>query len=56
MNDENDELITVDFKCYKTYFMKYWQGCKFFIFGNLSLLGGMICWMAADYIIGYWTT
>ena len=56
MEDENDEKIDISFECYKNFFMKYWQGPKFFLFGNLTFLCGTLFWMSGDYVIGYWTT
>ena len=56
MEDENDEKIDITWDCYKNYFMKYWQGPKFFIFGIVTYFFGMIFWMSGDYVIGYWTT
>lgn len=56
MEDENNEIIKIDWKCYKKYFGRYWNGCTFLVLGNLSMVGYMASWMAGDYLVGNWTT
>jgi len=56
MENENNEIIIVDWNCYKTYFGKYWNGATFFLLGNLCMIGYIATGMAGDYLIGNWTT
>ena len=56
MEDENDEKIDINLKCYYQFFKKYWQGWTFLIAGNLTFIAGTMFWMSGDYVIGYWTT
>lgn len=56
MEDENNEIIKVDWRCYRTYFGRYWRGYTFFLLANLSMIGYMASWMAGDYLVGNWTT
>lgn len=38
MEDENKEVINIDWKCYKTYFGKYWRGLPFILLANFFVI------------------
>lgn len=55
ISDENDEIIKIDFNCYKRYFMNYYGGWTFIILSQLSMIFFIVSKLANDYMIGAWS-
>lgn len=55
ISDENDELIKIDFKSYKRYFMNYYGGWSFIILSQLAMTLFIVSKLANDYMMGAWS-